>query len=133
MDRRELAGLLAGTVLVSIGGGIAALEMARGSYTGTLAGFALTLTGYRAAQFGAHGYPDPSTVLGRARQERRPAASRTLAFAAGLVLFSSGFVLGAQAGLQPGLAYRPVHMVGSGVIIVTGFLIMHRTLNDVIL
>lgn len=129
MDRQELVGLLAGTALVSVGGGVSALEMAQGSYTGTFAGFAATLAGYRIAQFSAHGSPAPSTHLERVRREKRRFASRYAMFAAGLVLFSAGFVVGAQAGL----AYRPVHMVGSGVIIVTGFLAMHRAMNEVIL
>ncbi|MDY6762085.1 MAG: hypothetical protein SVY41_03475 [Candidatus Nanohaloarchaea archaeon] len=133
MTKRRVAGLIAGSVLVSAGGGVAALGMAGGSYLQTYVGFAVVLAGYRAAQYAT--YPD--RLRPRLAAFRTDLAGGLLAtgiFAAGLFLFSAGFVFGAQAGLQPALqAGKYLRMAASGVTIVTGMLITHNAVNGVAL
>lgn len=124
MDFGKAVYLVVSSVFVSLGGGLAGISMANHDVLMTSLGFFLSAMGYRFLQLGFREEEefvfsdfDLDTFL------------NYLGMLVGLVIFSYGFVLAVESSYDLML----LKMLSSGFVIVSGYFILHRGVNGVII
>lgn len=128
MDSVKIASFLIGTVFVSIGGGIAGISMAEHDVLMTTAGFIVAALGYRTIQVG---FRERELLEFQLKDVSFSLKSflKYLEIFVGLLIFSYGFVLAVESSYS----LEVVKMISSGFVIVSGYFVLHRGMNGVII